>query len=340
LSKCLKCGKRVRPTYDHVKARGAGCNYCAKKKSGVSQRIPEEVAIAIMESKGLIPLEPYKGLAHKWKAICKVCKKQSSPQLAHVKHRGGKCRFCAKNKQLSKREWSTRLKEKNATLIGPFVSAQLPCLVQCQICESERFLTLGEVNWKRGGVCLTCATRQRGMKRRKDEETALEIMKAARLQPLEPYVNSKTPWRCVCLRCGGIVRPKFENISIGQGGCPACASYGFNGHKPAYLYFIENEMLSAFKVGIANSGKIKKSDRLNRHLNNGWTVIQVWSFSEGEEARRVEKQFFRTLRTHYSVNALLTRKQMKYGGETETFARANIDKKTVINLLAGIMRQD
>jgi hypothetical protein len=24
LSKCLKCGKRVRPTYDHVEARGAG----------------------------------------------------------------------------------------------------------------------------------------------------------------------------------------------------------------------------------------------------------------------------------------------------------------------------
>lgn len=340
LSECLHCGKRVRPTYDHVKARGAGCNYCAKKKSGVSQRIPEEVAIAIMESHGLTPLEPYKGLSHKWKAICKVCKRKSSPQLAHIKHRGGKCRFCAKNKQLSKRDWSTRLKEKGATLIGPFVSAQFPCLIRCGICGTERYIVLAEVNWKRGGVCLTCATRQRGIKRRKDEGEAEEIMKMAKLQPLEPYVNSSTPWKSLCLSCGAIVNPKFGHISSGQGGCSACANYGFNSHKPAYLYFIENLALGAFKVGIANSGKIKKNDRLNRHLNHGWAVIQVWSFPKGEEARRAEKLFFGTLKTRYAANAPLTRKQMKYGGETETFANTSIDKRTVINLLAGIMRQD
>jgi hypothetical protein len=48
-------------------------------------------------------------------------------------------------------------------------------------------------------------------------------MKRAGLKPLEPYQNSKEPWRCIHIKCGKEVSPTYNAIHRGQGGCGYCA---------------------------------------------------------------------------------------------------------------------
>ena len=59
-------------------------------------------------------------------------------------------------------------------------------------------------------------------KRLTDQET-VPVMRAAGLEPLEPYPGSLTKWRCRCLRCGIEVEPKWAQIQQGGGGCRTCA---------------------------------------------------------------------------------------------------------------------
>ena len=48
-------------------------------------------------------------------------------------------------------------------------------------------------------------------------------MRAAKLEPLEPYPGGNhLPWRCRCLVCGTVGAPTRANISRGQGGCIDC----------------------------------------------------------------------------------------------------------------------
>ena len=56
-----------------------------------------------------------------------------------------------------------------------------------------------------------------------DSKKAEAVMKRAGLKPLEPYVDSKKPWKCKHLKCGRIVLPTYNAIQRGQGGCIFCA---------------------------------------------------------------------------------------------------------------------
>lgn len=47
-------------------------------------------------------------------------------------------------------------------------------------------------------------------------------MLKAGLQPLEPYKNALSKWKCLHLPCGEIVYPKYNMIQSGRGGCKAC----------------------------------------------------------------------------------------------------------------------
>jgi rRNA maturation endonuclease Nob1 len=49
-------------------------------------------------------------------------------------------------------------------------------------------------------------------------------MRAAGLEPLEPYVTNKQPWRCRCLSCGDEVTPTLGTVMRRGGGCRRCGS--------------------------------------------------------------------------------------------------------------------
>ena len=56
-----------------------------------------------------------------------------------------------------------------------------------------------------------------------DSKKAEAIIRRAGLKPLEPYVDSKKPWKSKHLKCGRIVSPTYNAIQRGQGGCIFCA---------------------------------------------------------------------------------------------------------------------
>ena len=56
-------------------------------------------------------------------------------------------------------------------------------------------------------------------------QEAAQIMRAAKLEPLEDYPGNKSRWRCKCLQCGEIVSPSLGAVKNNGGGCRKC---GFN----------------------------------------------------------------------------------------------------------------
>lgn len=56
---------------------------------------------------------------------------------------------------------------------------------------------------------------------------ASAVMQEAGLDPLEPYRNSQSPWRCRCRNCGAEVFPRYSNVKSQGSGCQSCAG---NGH--------------------------------------------------------------------------------------------------------------
>jgi hypothetical protein len=61
------------------------------------------------------------------------------------------------------------------------------------------------------------------MTRKIDSHLAEAQMIAAGLQPLEPYQNAGSDWRCKCLICNEIVVSRYNRVQQGSG-CPKCAA--------------------------------------------------------------------------------------------------------------------
>ena len=61
------------------------------------------------------------------------------------------------------------------------------------------------------------------MARRVDPDAAAEVMRAAGLEPLEPYPGRHVRWRCKCTACGTEVTPRYGNVAVRGKGCLACS---------------------------------------------------------------------------------------------------------------------
>jgi hypothetical protein len=60
------------------------------------------------------------------------------------------------------------------------------------------------------------------MASRTSESDARKVMLGLGLKPLEPFVNSKTKWKCLHLECGTECYPTLERAKLGQVSCPNC----------------------------------------------------------------------------------------------------------------------
>ena len=49
------------------------------------------------------------------------------------------------------------------------------------------------------------------------------MLRAAGLEPLEPYQGVMMPWQSQCRTCGNQVAPLLNNIKKGQRGCKWCS---------------------------------------------------------------------------------------------------------------------
>ncbi len=330
--RCLVCGKIVKPTYSHVKQGRGGCNYCAKKNAGISQRIPETDAIEIMRKSGFEPKSRYVGNGKPWKSECLTCGRVSHPSLAHVKDRQGKCKYCVGN-WLASDQVKDRFKHFNLKPLEKYQKG-LPTKSQCLKCGSVFYFKLSGVSKKSGrGACLTCGRERAGISRRIPIETALIRFKQKSLEPLVPYVNSKTPWKSKCLKCGAVVSPKPDSIFSGQGGCSNCAEYGIKMVAPSYFYILEQKEFGAYKVGIGNIPKNPKNDRIKKLLRDGWIVLKKYDCATGQIALDAEISILEILRNELKIPQYLAKEQLKNRGETETLNCELISKRRLVKLV-------
>jgi recombinational DNA repair protein (RecF pathway) len=102
----------------------------------------------------------------------------------------------------------------------------LPWRCRCLQCGDEVAPNYGRIQ-QGGGGCRSCGIEKAASARRLPAEEAEGVMRAAGLEPLEPYTAAIAPWRCECKRCGREVTPAYNSIQQGRGGCRACGMERF-----------------------------------------------------------------------------------------------------------------
>lgn len=228
---CLKCGREVSPRLRSVRDRGSSCKFCA----GIS--VPKEEAVTEFISKNLLPLEDFPGAGKPWLAKCEKCGSRVKPRLSDIRMGHSGCKKCADISGGKKRRLNanpTRAGQntnfqhvidvmRNAYLepLEEYVGSQSKWKCKCLKCGaivSPRYTTIAQGN----GGCMQCFRKEQIGRGRLDEKSAVRIMLAKNLKPLEKYPGAMKPWKCECLDCGNMINPRYAHIQQGRKGCTYC----------------------------------------------------------------------------------------------------------------------
>jgi formylmethanofuran dehydrogenase subunit E len=216
--------------------------------------------------------------------------------------------------------------EAGLTPLEPFENANQKWKSECQKCGSIVSPRFADVQGG-GGGCTNCGREKivAAQKKRfpQQEKKAMSIAKKAKLEPLEPYKNAKTKWKCKCLKCGEIVTPTFHNLEQGNGGCINCQEFSFQPLLPSYLYVMTHAEMSSLKIGIGNSEN--KTDRIKTHKRHGWELLRRYDFKQGKQAMTVETSLLKWFRKDLKLQPHLTGDLMKQFGWSETVDLDEID---------------
>jgi hypothetical protein len=91
-------------------------------------------------------------------------------------------------------------------------------------------------------------------------------------------------------------------------------------------------------VGVGNSGKPLKRDRIRSHSNRGWKTYKKWNFSEGSFALDIERDCLLIIRNDLGIVPYLSREQMPQGGWTETFSDELLSLPDAAKLVSELMK--
>ena len=179
-----------------------------------------------MRAASLEPVEEFQGSHKPWKSTCMTCGASGAPTLSSIKSGQGGCKQCAirlasQKRKLSHVEASKIMLQHRFEPLEEYPGNQKVWLCKCLTCGNEiriRRLTVTQ----NGTGCKHCWKERRGLSQRIPQEQALQVMRAAGLEPQEPYVSSERPWRCVHLECGREVFPSYNSVQQGGGGCQEC----------------------------------------------------------------------------------------------------------------------
>lgn len=138
--------------------------------------------------------------------------------------------------------------------------------------------------------------------------------------------HSKVWWQCPNIQEHAFFQSIRDHV-MGKS-CSICAPRGFRLGKPSKFYFIENEKLGSFKIGITNTDA--SHDRLSKWNKLGWETIEVVQFEHGQPILALETEMLRWLRTERQLPVFLKPKDVpRIGGFSETFARSAIARTEV-----------
>lgn len=102
-----------------------------------------------------------------------------------------------------------------------YKSALTPWKSECIKCGNlgtPRF-----ANVQRGSGCTKCKNAESIQPNKLSEEQAVKIMLDAGLKPLVPYVNTKTNWESLCLKCNKVTSPSLGNVKKTKIPCIYCS---------------------------------------------------------------------------------------------------------------------
>jgi hypothetical protein len=225
--KCTTCGQEVLVLRNTVATNGTGCKHCWESRRGQALRVSEADAVAVMQSAGLKPLEPYKRSGDPWRCIHLACGREVSPSYNTIQQGGGGCQKCGFLKTAASirhdAEYAAeRMRSAGLEPLENYPGSKTKWRCIHLECGQEVFATLGGILQGESG-CLKCGAKKRGKASRVDGEVAHQFMIANGLLPQEPYELSNKPWKCIHKDCGSTVFPTYSSIQGGQKGCRKCA---------------------------------------------------------------------------------------------------------------------
>lgn len=346
--RCKICGCIVYPKLGLLKSRGQrGCETCTKNapnKIRSYKGVPGKGKYTDMEARNLFltagrePLEDYINTTTPWKSKCLTCRTIGTPTLINVTRRGNSCEKCGNirtsyAKKMTQEQAESIYQKGGMRLLEeyPHINSK-PLRCQCLNCERVVERPLASVKRSRNG-CEYCAGTM------VDPEEAIALMVENGYDPQIPYPGTDIPWSMKHIACGNISEPTYGTIKRGGGGCRHCAQWGWDNTKPSYLYLITHKELEAHKVGIANTAKMRKSDRLHKFQNHGWQVYEKWNFPNGENLLKIEAEVFRIIRKEMAIPRFLAKGQMKYQGESETVSAELISLLDLKRLINKVIRE-
>jgi len=227
--RCVACGAVVAPNLNNL-SRGLsrGCRYCsarADKESGSEHtRWTHETASVIMRAAGVEPLDPYPGTDKPWRCRCAACGHEVTPMLSMVRRGASKgCKYCGGRAPVNAEVAVADMRAAGLEPLEPYPGhTASPWRCRCTRCGSEVTARLQKIRAGEG-CCKRCGVKASAAARSADAAQAAALMRAAGLEPLEPYPGGNhRPWRCRCMTCGEEGMPTRANVSRGQGGCVRC----------------------------------------------------------------------------------------------------------------------
>jgi len=186
----------------------------------------EREAQTVLRKAKLKNLEPFVKQSVKLKCKCLVCNEIVYPRLASLIKGQGGCLYCGIEKARIKNRISLKtalviLKKAKLKPLEPFTDTRTKWKCKCMVCKKIVYPKLNYIQQKQSG-CKYCGIVQGGISRRISKKSAVQTMRDAGLEPLEPYVYALNKWKCRCTRCKNIVFPRYNQVKDGQGGCFKC----------------------------------------------------------------------------------------------------------------------
>ena len=111
--------------------------------------------------------------------------------------------------------------------LDPYRGRKRPWRCRCLRCDGEMSVTLDSVILGRH-PCKVCRLKDgdRSHPLRQLSTAAVAVVRAAGLEPVEPYPGASSPWRCRCLSCNEEAAIVLADVRRGIGTCPGCVRDG------------------------------------------------------------------------------------------------------------------
>jgi hypothetical protein len=216
---CLVCGHtwQAQGNMFFNSRRVAGCKVCAMKEiAGANKGGLQDLQDFASTFAGQCLATVY--VQRRWRYKWRCAKGHLfEGNFNNMKFRNEFCPECegrAKKELVSSNEAIQKFEEAGLVLLETYKSKRSWVKVRCEKCGTQsrqKFQNLEDG----AAPCKACEHKTKNAE-------ALDVMLAAGVQPLEPYVNVTAKWLCRCLTCQNQVTPTYVNVKRGQGACVHC----------------------------------------------------------------------------------------------------------------------